>query len=363
MKINFDSPYRLDDGYGNVGEQILLALDRHPEVEVYTSNSWPKVNSNIRKGLSKRTIDLWSRGFNKGAEFSIRFCQPDSFSNAPACTRAKIGWSMWEFTNIPQAWVSGSNSVPAVFVPCLHNKELWVRAGTRVPVHVVPLGINKYVFYYRPDNTFDGPRMVSTCTEPVEYRRTFNGFTFMMTGTVCPRKQPRLVYDTFNKLFADKNDVRLIMKTPKRMPLGYKETHNIKIIAETWNPVRIADLLRESDCFLYPTRGEGFGLSPVEAMAVGSTAIVTDWSGPADYLDDEYAYKLGYTLDGKVGSHWGDIFGFPTPDAKQFEELVWHVYTHQDEARDKGKLAAKYVANHLTSDHTAQRIVDILRGM
>ena len=365
MKINFDSPYKIDDGYGNSGEQILLALDRHPEVEVFTDKSWTAVTQGMRQGLTKRTTDLYSRGFNHNADFSIRFSQPDSFRNAPPCRKAKIGWSMWEYTAIPKDWVPGSNSVPAVFVPCTFNKEIWVRAGTKVPVHVVHLGVNKYILYYRPDNTFDGPRMINTSSNgsPAEFKRTYSGFTFIMTGTVCPRKQPDMVYRVFNKLFADKNDVRLIMKTPKRMPLGYIPTHNVQIISQTWNPVRLADLLREGDCFVYPTRGEGFGLSPVEAMAVGNTAIVTDWSGPADYLDDKHAYKLSYSLTGEVGSHWGDVFGYPLPNEEHLEELMWHVYTHQDEARAKGRLAAKFVANNLTSDHTAQRIVDILKGM
>jgi len=363
MKINFDSPYKVDDGYGAAGEAILLALDQHPQVEVFTDKNWSHTTG-VAHGLTKRTMELYNRGFDKNADFSIRFCQPDSFANAPPCRKVKIGWSMWEYTNIPKAWVPGSNNVPAMFVSCTHNKKIWEKAGTRTPIYVIPLGVNSGVFYYRTDNTFDGPRTISKPDRTsVEYNRPFDGFTFVMSGTVCVRKQPGLLYRTFNKLFADKNDVRLIMKTPKRLPLGFKSTHNIKIISKTWLSVRIADLLRECDCFVYPTQGEGFGLSPIEAMAVGNTAIVTNWSGPKDYLDDAYSYKLNYSLAGTVGSHWGDVFGFALPDEKQLEELMWYVYNHQEEAKAKGRLAAKFVAKNMTWKHTAQKIVDVLKRL
>jgi len=353
MKVNFDSPYKLDDGYGNAGENILLALDRHPNVSVYTDKNWGHTSSE-REGLCKRTVELYNRKFSNDADFSIRFSQPTSFSNAPNCKKKKIGFSMWEFTDMPKPWVSGANSVPISFVPCTHNKELWERGGVKVPVYVVPLGVDKNVFYHRPDGTFQCPDAVG------RQQRGYSKFTFMIAGTMASRKNPEMVYTVFNELFKDKDDVRLIMKSPARLALTYKPTHNVAVINATWWRVRYADLLREGDCFLYPTCGEGFGLCPVEAMAVGNTVICTDWSGPADYLDDSYAYKLNYSLSGSTGSEWGQTLGFAVPDRAHLKELMWHVYTHQEEAREKGRLAAQAMAANFTWDHTVSRINNIL---
>jgi len=352
FKINFDSVYRLDDGYGNAGENILLALDEHPEVEIFTNKNW-KFSAGVEEGLFKRTVELCQRGFKNSADYSIRFSQPDSFKNTPSCRRKRIGWSMWEYTKIPNAWKKGLNSVPVRFVCCKHNQQIWTEGGAKSPTYIVPLGIDPKVFYYREDGTF----------EYEQGRKNLDKFTFILAGTICERKNPGLIYKVFNKLFADKKDVRLIMKAPQRMALRFKPTHNIQIINATWWRFRMADLLREGDCLVYPTQGEGFGLCPIEAMAVGNTVICTDWSGPADYLDESYAYKLRYSLNGSVGSHWGDTFGFALPDEEHFKELMWHVYTHQDEAREKGRLAAKFVAENLTRKHTADRIVHILKEL
>lgn len=51
-------------------------------------------------------------------------------------------------------------------------------------------------------------------------------------------------------------------------------------------------LFKSADCFVLPTRGEGWGLPVVEAMAMELPVIVTNWSGPTAYLDDTVGYPL-----------------------------------------------------------------------
>ena len=51
-----------------------------------------------------------------------------------------------------------------------------------------------------------------------------------------------------------------------------------------------------ADVYVMPTRGEGWGMPIAEAMAMGKAVIVTNWSGPADFVNDEVGYLLNYTL-------------------------------------------------------------------
>src|SRR3712207_7858290 len=44
--------------------------------------------------------------------------------------------------------------------------------------------------------------------------------------------------------------------------------------------------------FRSPTRGEGWGMPVLEAMACGLPTIATAWSGPTDFLTDEVGYPL-----------------------------------------------------------------------
>ena len=55
------------------------------------------------------------------------------------------------------------------------------------------------------------------------------------------------------------------------------------------------------DVLVQPSRGEGWGLPMVEAMACGTPVIGTRWSGPAEFLTEENGYPL--RTDGLVPNH------------------------------------------------------------
>eukprot|EP00959_Pyramimonas_sp_CCMP1952_P109583 2292142-Pyramimonas_sp.AAC.1 len=47
-----------------------------------------------------------------------------------------------------------------------------------------------------------------------------------------------------------------------------------------------------ADAFVLPTRGEGWGLPCVEAMAMAKAVITTNFSGATEYLTEDNAYPL-----------------------------------------------------------------------
>ena len=53
-----------------------------------------------------------------------------------------------------------------------------------------------------------------------------------------------------------------------------------------------------ADCFVLPSRGEGWGRPHVEAMAMGLPVIATKWSGPSEYSTPTLTlqhFTLGFT--------------------------------------------------------------------
>lgn len=334
--INFDSIYRVNEGYGCAGEGILLALDRRTDTDVRTDKNWEHTSY---ENLQKRTVELCEQGFASKANVGIRLSQPDSFDKVPEGL-VKIGWCLWEHNTLPDDWIEGLRSLKINLVSCMQNKLLLDSVGAQ-NVFVVKLGVDPKVYFYQP-------------REPREV------FTFVISGTLNSRKNPKLVYDVFKELFANNWGAKLIIKSTEQNRVELKDTLNIQIINQTWPVDEMVKLLRSADCFVLPTQGEGFGLCPVEAMAVGTTTICTNWSGPADYLDDWGAYKLGYKLEKhKIYGRRG-LYEYAVPDREHLKELMWHVFTHQDEAKEKGKYAAAYVAETLTWTHTAHEIMKVL---
>src|SRR5579872_4162762 len=57
----------------------------------------------------------------------------------------------------------------------------------------------------------------------------------------------------------------------------------------TW---QIIAMYRAADCFVFPYRGEGFGMPMLEAMACGLPVIATAGGAADDFLDDDTAYRI-----------------------------------------------------------------------
>ncbi len=118
-------------------------------------------------------------------------------------------------------------------------------------------------------------------------------------------------------------------------------------------------LYRSADCFVLPTRGEGWGLPLLEAMACGLPVIATDWSAHRDFLSHEWAYPL--PIDGLVparakcpyyeGARWAE------PSHLALRRALRHVYTHPDEARARGARASREVLANWTWDRAARAIL------
>jgi glycosyltransferase involved in cell wall biosynthesis len=56
--------------------------------------------------------------------------------------------------------------------------------------------------------------------------------------------------------------------------------------------MQMRDMLMGADAFVLPTRGEGWGLPVMEAMAMALPVIVTNTSGCSQYLTHENSFPL-----------------------------------------------------------------------
>jgi glycosyltransferase involved in cell wall biosynthesis len=124
-------------------------------------------------------------------------------------------------------------------------------------------------------------------------------------------------------------------------------------------------LYRSADCFVLPTRGEGWGMPVLEAMACGLPVISTAWSGPADFLTAETGYPLDVKslVAAEAKCPYYEGFRWADPDIEHLRFLMRHVVDRPEEARGRGEAAAAFVAGNLTWELAARRAKDRLRQM
>jgi glycosyltransferase involved in cell wall biosynthesis len=235
----------------------------------------------------------------------------------------------FETTVIPHSWISRINSFEALLVPCQQNIDAFRASGVTVPIELVHWGVDGDLFapILRPERDF---------------------FTFGHMGALSERKGTDLLISAFRDAFPTQKDVRLLCKTSYRQyPFMVKDDRIKVMIGEVEHKDLMDDFFKQIDCFVFPTRGEGFGLTPLEAMATGVPAIVTGWSGPVEYMTPETGWLIDYKMTpAKLFSektYHEDCGDWAEPSREHLIELMRYAYRHREETKERGQKAAEHV--------------------
>jgi glycosyltransferase involved in cell wall biosynthesis len=267
--------------------------------------------------------------------------------------RYRIGYTMLEVDGIPADWIVQANALDELWVPSSFNRQGFLDSGLKVPIFVMPLGVN-------PD--FFNPR--------VRAYRPSSRYTFLSVFEWGERKAAETLLRAYGRAFSRQDDVLLLLKVINTDP-GVDVQQQIRAldlpsggppVAMIYNqdlPThQMGSLYRSADCFVLPTRGEGWGMPIIEAMACGLPAIATDWSAQTDFMNQENAYPLhvGRLIPAVAKCPYYEGFRWADPDEEHLVELMRHVYANRDEAAAKGARASSEMLANWTWRRAAQKI-------
>lgn len=253
-----------------------------------------------------------------------------------------VGYTMFEATRPPRGWAQMINEQSAMLVvPSRWSETVYREAGVTVPIEVVPLGVDATDYPLLP-RVRDG--------EP---------YTFLWSGMSDLRKGWDIAYKTFQAAFGNRQDVRLILHF-RQAPEGIRfRDDNVDVITGKLPLPHMHDLLQQADCFVFPSRGEGWGLPPREAAATGLPVIATNYSGLSDHLSD---WGIPLAVKGSQAAsygvwHAGEIGEWAVPDVDHLVTLLQTAVSQKDRMAQKGLAASRWLSEHGTWSRTARGLM------
>ena len=324
-------PHSREIGYGRMAVDLVAAI-RREGVEVFDDLPNPQ-NSGAQK-------------FIPHTDGRSAICGHVSWMATPGHYRGH--WdgqtrsilTMWESNLLPEPFRESLDCFETVIVPSEQNLELFSRYHPNVKY--VPLGIDPAQWFPVPRPTLDEDH-----------------FTFLISGG-GHRKGSELVIDAFRKVFdgriPDGPAPRLFVHSAKASE--FPKDDRIHLITGKLTDEEEIALYAMSHVYVQPSRGEGFGMRPLQAMAQGCPTIATNAHGHAAY-GDLITYPLGWTLPpqsfhhGPAGSWW-------EPNFDELCEAMEDAYLNYDQAVVKARINAGVVRLKFTWDETARKYLDAI---
>jgi len=282
--------------------------------------------------------------------------------NCFSCSgKYKIGFTTTEVDGVPTNWVKVLNDMDEIWTTSEFSKKSFINSGVKKPIYNMREGINPDYFHPEIKPFRDNSK---------------KKFLFISNFAWGRRKGVDLLFEAFSKEFSDKEDVALIIKAlpsyhgeniKKEMAKLYHREHGAPI--HVWDTILPAYLIggfyTAGHAFIFPTRGEGFGIPPAEALACGIPVITSNYSAVTEYLTRNGKKLPGVELiNGKVKKFDGsdsvyyDGFNWFKPSIADMRKKMRKVYNNWDKYKAGAMESSKYIREEWNWDKSADLIIE-----
>jgi len=302
--VNYQHWHGFTDARFGYGSMLIGFLEHKPQNVVLD----PAASVNVHMGVPF-SIKNWYRG-------QYRAC-----------------YTMWETDVLPERFARWLNQYDEILVPCMHNVAVFHEHHPKV--NYIPLGVDTKWWspQARPENKV---------------------FRFQAAGSLWMRKGLDKVVEAFGKLNLPEAELHLkaaphASDVPRNMP------PNVFLHRNWMTAEQQRNWFNQADCFVAPARGEGFGLIPLQAIAMGIPTIISSTSGQEQFSHLATSIVSSRKESCFMGGKWDE------PNLEHLMQLMRFHYHHRNNLAEEARLrsvsaeefswgkAAQKLASHLPS--------------
>lgn len=359
--LNLLGPFRSESGLGQAARASLQAvrlLDL-AFTHIDTTEKYPSRNS-VEVGLTRSTQG------QLGDVNLIHSNADEMLTLAPGAFKYRFGgrfnaamW-FWETADLPLRSRPAFHIVDELWVASEYQRDVFGQYA-QVPVHVIGLAAEL-------------PEQREVDRADLGWRDDELVFLFVYDAlSSYGRKNPGKALEAFIAAFAPEFEaVRFVLKVSnlnkfpasQREILGLQERYPaISVIDEYQTRNQVMDLMAASDVYVSLHAAEGFGLTLLEAMALGTPVICTGYSGNMDFTNDTNSWLVGYEMmrtEERTGPYpEGSVWASPNLD--EASDIMRHIGDHRAEIDVKAALAHRDALEAASLERYARRLNEHLR--
>ena len=294
----------------------------------------------------------------------------------------KVTYTVFESDILPLGWPENLRRSDLVITASDWGAAILRRELGDTPVAVVPEGVDPTLLHqwnrptdlrpFHPHNRRDAP--LEEC------------FRFLAVGKLESRKSYEELVAAFRLAFPDRPDVRLQLRLhnpfdphyrQRAEALGSADLEGRLLLVEgsggreTLSPEGMAELYRSSHAFVFPSKGEGWGLPLIEAISCGTPIVATHYSAPMQYLQtieqsfsridhqlveiQEPDFLRYHRFAPDRPAHWAQ------PDVPCLARRLRQVVENWPALREQAKANARTIHQRFSWAASAETLVDVLQ--
>jgi glycosyltransferase involved in cell wall biosynthesis len=370
LPLRWSAPFFNPSGYASEAINFVLPLEKRSTLGILHNSSIE--SATFTRGLPAADREALFRMRDRFGTLRGGICishGPAGFFTRLPDADYSIGRTMFETDRISPEWVASCNRMDEVWVPSQYNVETFAASGVeRSKLVVIPGAV---------DSEFFDPARHTVYPLPNQAR-----FNFLSIFEWSSRKGWDVLLAAYLREFSADDDVCLWLRTylfskPEGDPteeirrriadftatlgLGDKKIPRIELIADQVPSDQLPGVYLACDCYVAPSRGEGWGRPQHEAMLMERPVIATNWSANTEFMSEETSYLLDYELvearglEPELWHYKGHRWA--NPSESHLRTLMRRVFTHPEEARAKGQAARQHMARHYSREAVADAVV------